>query len=49
MEANMFLTAKLNLISGMVIGAAAILAMKQMCKQRCNPKEAAVPADVPQQ
>ena len=45
----MFLTAKLNLISGMVIGAAAMLAMKQMCKKRCNQKEASVPADAPQQ
>ena len=49
MEANMFLTAKLNLISGMVIGAAAMLAMKQMCKQRSNRKEVSVPADAPQQ
>ena len=49
METNMFLTAKLNLISGMVIGAAAMLAMKQMCNQRSNRKEASVPADAPQQ
>ncbi len=45
----MFLTAKLNLISGMVIGAAAMLAMKQMCKQRRNRKEVSVSADEPQQ
>ena len=45
----MFLTAKLNLISGIVIGAAAMLAMKQMCKQRRNRKEASVSADAPQQ
>ena len=49
METNMFLTAKPNLISGMVIGAAAMLAMKQMCKQRSNRKEVSVPADAPQQ
>lgn len=28
----MFLTAKLNLISGMVIGAVAVMVMKKMCK-----------------
>ena len=33
----MFLTAKLNLVSGMVIGAAAVMVMKQMCKRkRCK-------------
>ncbi len=30
----MFLTAKLNLLSGMVIGAGAVLLMKQCCKQK---------------
>jgi hypothetical protein len=30
----MFLTAKLNLMSGMVIGAAAVMAMKQVCKRK---------------
>ncbi|MDC1383829.1 hypothetical protein N8500_10185 [Candidatus Puniceispirillum sp.] len=30
----MFLTAKLNLMSGMVIGAIIVVAMKQMCKRR---------------
>ena len=30
----MFLTAKLNLVSGMLIGAAAVMVMKQMCKRR---------------
>lgn len=29
----MFLTAKLNLVSGMVIGAATVMIMKQMCKR----------------
>lgn len=45
----MLLTAKLNLISGIVIGAAAMLAMKQMCKQRHDRKDASIPADAPQQ
>ena len=31
-ESIMFLTAKLNLVSGMFIGAAAVVVMKQMCK-----------------
>ena len=35
----MFLTAKLNLITGMVIGATAVLAMKLMCNQRCKQRE----------
>ena len=36
----MFLTAKLNLMSGMVIGAAALMVMKQVCKrQRCKKQE----------
>ena len=34
MEVNMFLTAKLNLLSGMAIGASAVLLMKQCCKQK---------------
>ena len=37
METTMFFTTKLNLIAGMVIGATAVLAMKQMCKQKRNP------------
>ena len=33
----MLLTAKLNLVTGMVIGAAALLIIKQMCKgKRCK-------------
>ena len=33
----MLLTAKLNLMSGMVIGAAALMVMKQLCKRkRCK-------------
>ena len=30
----MFLTAKLNLLSGVAIGAGAVLLMKQCCKQK---------------
>ena len=33
MEVPMFLTAKLNLLSGVAIGAGAVLLMKQCCKQ----------------
>ena len=33
----MFLTAKVNLISGMIIGAVAVMVMKQICK--CNKKQ----------
>ena len=32
-ESDVFLTVKLNLVSGMVIGAAAVMIMKQMCKR----------------
>ena len=34
----MFLTTKLNLLSGMIIGASAVLLMKEMCKGRCQHK-----------
>ena len=34
----MFLTAKLNLLSGMIIGASAALLMKEMCKNCCKQK-----------
>ena len=37
-EENMFLTTKLNLLSGMIIGASAVLLMKEMCKGRCKQK-----------
>ena len=33
-EMTMFLTAKLNLLSGMAIGAGAVLLMKKCCKQK---------------
>ena len=32
----MFLTTKLNLLSGMIIGASAVLLIKEMCKGRCK-------------
>ena len=32
----MFLATKLNLLSGMIIGASAVLLMKEMCKSRCK-------------
>ena len=36
---NMLLTAKLKLMSGMVIGAAGIIVMKQLCnRKRCKKK-----------
>ena len=37
-ENDMFLTTKLNLLSGMIIGASAVLLMKEMCKGRCKQK-----------
>ena len=37
-ENDMFLTTKLNLLSGMIIGASAVLLMKEMCKGRCKHK-----------
>ena len=46
MEASMFLTAKLNLLSGMVIGAAAVMVMKQMCKRKQRKKHQETPAPV---
>ena len=35
----MSLTAKLNLMSGMVIGAAAVMVMQQMCKRKRREKD----------
>gem|GEM_PF-2958716 len=37
-EGEMFLATKLNLLSGMIIGAGAVLLMKEMCKSRCKQK-----------
>ena len=44
----MFLTAKIHVVSGMVIGALAVMAAKQMCKQRKTSKRSPVPASPPQ-
>ena len=38
LETEMFLTAKLNLITGMVIGAATAMVMKQICKDKKKQK-----------
>ena len=38
-EDGMFLATKLNLLSGMIIGASAVLLMKEMCKSRCKHKQ----------
>jgi uncharacterized membrane-anchored protein YhcB (DUF1043 family) len=43
LELDMFLTAKLNLVSGMIIGALAVMAAKQMCRQRKTHEHSAVP------
>jgi len=48
LEFNMFLTAKLNLISGMIIGAALVAAVKQQCKHRQNQQQHSTPNDPPQ-
>ena len=45
----MFLTAKLNVVSGMIIGALAVMAMKQMCKTREKHKHSPLPAETPQE
>ena len=42
----MFLTAKVHVMSGMVIGALAVIAAKQRCKQRKMRKYPDVPAKV---
>ena len=34
----MFLATKLNLLSGMIIGASVVLLMKEMCKGCCKQK-----------
>ena len=44
----MFLTAKVHVISGMIIGALAVMAMKQVCKTRETHKHSPVPAETPQ-
>ena len=46
MELDMFLTAKLNLVSGIVIGVFAVMAAKEMCKQRKTHKHSAAPEKI---
>ncbi len=45
----MFLTPKIHVVSGMIIGALAVMAMKQMCRQRETDKHSPVPAEPPQE
>ena len=45
----MFLTAKVHVVSGMIIGALAVIAMKQMCKTRETHKHSPVPAQTLQE
>ena len=42
----MFLTAKVHVVSGIVIGALTVMAAKQMCKRRKMRKQPGVPAKV---
>ena len=49
LELVMFLTAKIHVVSGMVIGALAVMVAKQMGKQQKMHKHSAVPADLPRQ
>ena len=44
----MFLTAKVHVVSGVIIGALAVIAAKQMCKQRKTRKHSTMPTDPPQ-
>ena len=46
MEVDMLLTAKLNLMSGLVIGAAAVMVMKQVCKRKRRKKHQETDASV---
>ena len=45
----MFLTAKIHVVSGIIIGALAVLVMKQMCKTRETNKHSPVPVESPQE
>ena len=38
LEVNMILTAKLNLLSGMVLGATAVMVVNQLCKIKSRRK-----------
>ena len=41
----MFLAGKVHVVSGIVIGALAVVAAKQMCNQRKAPKHSSMPAN----
>ena len=43
LELIMFFTAKIHVVSGIVIGALAIMAAKQVCKQQKMHKQSTVP------
>ena len=45
----MFLSAKVHVVSGIIIGALAVMVMKQMCKQRETHKHTPVPAESAQE
>ena len=45
----MFLAAKVHVVSGIIIGALAVMAMKQMCKTGETHKHSAVPAEPPRE
>ena len=45
----MFLTAKVHVVSGIIIGALAVMAMKQMCKTRETHKHSPVTTATPQE
>ena len=44
----MFLAMKVNVVSGMVIGALAAMAAQKMCKQMKEHKQSSMPANPPQ-
>ena len=48
LEATMFLAAKVQMISGMVVGALAVTVAKQIYKQRKAHKNSSMPANPPQ-
>ena len=43
----MFLATKVHVISGIIIGALAVIAAKQMCKRRKLSKHSPAPANLP--
>ena len=49
LELVMFLTAKIHVVAGLVIGALAVMVATQMCKQRKTHKHSTLPANLPQE